>query len=185
MAKKQTGHKKIKLLVLLLVVIALVIGGYLLIKRYNDDKSKPPTSTTSSQLKQEENNLNNQNKASLPPATKGSNTSSQTNSSSSNPGEANVFITYASDSDNTIQVSSYVSNAFENNGTCTLTLTNGSSTIKRQDTGIENVSYTTCPTFTIDNTNDSVLAAGTWNATVSYSSPAYQGTSSATSLKVQ
>jgi uncharacterized protein (UPF0333 family) len=187
MAKKQKSSK-VKLLVLMLVIVALVAGGYFLIKKHNDNKLVVQTGTASSlKLKQEENQLDNQNKASLPAA--GQSTNSQNNkpgnSGNATQAAADIFITYAGESGNTVQVSSYVSGVFENGGTCELTLKNGSTSVTRQDTGIENVSYTTCPTFNIDNTGNSVLASGTWSATVSYSSASYQGVSSANSFEVK
>ncbi len=72
-----------------------------------------------------------------------------------------------------IEITAYVSNLFEDGGTCTLTLKNGSHTISRQSTGFQDARKTTCPAFSIPRSEFPVT--GAWKITVSYSSAAANG----------
>src|SRR3989344_1757837 len=77
------------------------------------------------------------------------------------------------------QVSAYVAGIFEDEGTCTATLTKGSKTVTKTSEGFKNVSYTSCAPI---NVSGSVTEKGTWNVIVSYSSTTAQGTSTPTTL---
>ena len=97
----------------------------------------------------------------------------QQSSSSSGSSQASVVITEV----NASGAKAYISNVFENGGTCTFTASQGSQTITKTSTGFENVSYTQCPPVTW------ALGSGSWTITVNYTSGTSQG-SQTTTLKV-
>ena len=96
----------------------------------------------------------------------------QTNATPAPKGSATVVITRAEQYSD-IEVAAYVSNLFEDGGTCTLTLNNGGHTITRQSTGIQDARKTTCPAFSIPRSEFPVT--GAWKITVSYNSAAANG----------
>lgn len=162
------GKKKI---IISVIVIALVGGGvaYAIIK--HNDKPKPlgigqvnygpPTSAekkeTDQHKKQLEENQNNQSSDSKP--------------------KIGVVITYLS----TTEARGYASGVFEDGGTCTLTLTKGSSKITGTSTAVADVNKSTCGPISID---QSQLSSGTWTAVLSYSSPSGTGSSESQTLNV-
>lgn len=187
MARKNKHKLKIIVLIGIALVIG-VVGVVVLWQRSLDYKiTKAPTNTSNSDLAKAEKQDVVQNKSDITNQKKSSPTS-QTNTSAGStnmPGTASVMISYAGQTNQTIQVSSYVSNVFEDGGTCTLTLTKGNSTVTRTVQGVANVSYTTCPTFSIENSGHSALAAGSWNIVVSYKSAAFNGSSETRTVDVQ
>lgn len=91
-------------------------------------------------------------------------------------GKANVVVTYVSSTESR----GYVSNVFEDGGTCTITYTKGSQKVTGSSEGIMDVNKTTCPTITVP-----VLSSGDWTAVLSYSSPKISGSSAPQTVKVQ
>lgn len=78
-------------------------------------------------------------------------------------------------------INAYVTGIFEENGTCTATLTNGGQTITKTSTGFGNASYTQCSPIEL---NDANLGNGIWTVKVNYSSATAEGNSEAKSLKL-
>jgi hypothetical protein len=187
--KKKRNHSGFKLASFIIIGLILIGVCSFFIYRHNHMNTR----STSELTKAAENQQVNENKASLPATnsqpsqntnTKSGSISTSTGSTSSTP-STTLYISGASDTDNSIQVSSYVEGVFENGGKCTLTLTNNGTVITRTDQGIENANYTTCPRFTIDNMNDGVLSSGQWSAVVSYSSSTTSVSSQPTTIEVQ
>jgi len=92
------------------------------------------------------------------------------------PSTASVFITdatYYSDS-NKVEIRAYVSNLFEDGGTCTATLTNGSQTVTHTSSAFKVATNTQCGA--IDIPRAEFTTAGTWNLLLEYSSPTATGT---------
>jgi hypothetical protein len=90
---------------------------------------------------------------------------------------ANVIITSLT----TSGVRGYVSNVFEDGGTCTLTLTKGTDKITATSTGVADVNKTTCAPISID---QSQLKSGDWTAVLSYTSAKASGSSAPQKLTV-
>jgi len=111
-----------------------------------------------------------QNKAAL-----GSGSNNQSGTSTDGKRSVSVVISYADLSGDDVQVNSYVSGIFEDGGTCTLTLTNGSKTVTKTGQGAGDASHTDCAPFSIP---QSELGSGSWKAVVSYSSNDADGASS-------
>lgn len=179
-------------LIALIVVLLLLLGGgtWWYVSHHKHAKYPGPTAADKQEVnqnkqrlsQQQSNNSNSSSTGQTKPGTGDTGSSGATKPpSASNP--ATVNITFAGPYGQDIQVSSYVSNVFENGGTCTLTLTQGSNKITKQDQGIENVSYTTCPTFTVSRSE--FPTTGTWTATVSYQSNTASGTSASRNVEIQ
>lgn len=92
-------------------------------------------------------------------------------------------ITFAGQYDGFVEVGSYVSEVYEDGGTCTLTLTKGSQKVTRTAAGQKDVSKTLCPTFKVPVSE--FPNSGTWAATVKYSSSSAEGTSDEKPVEVQ
>jgi hypothetical protein len=71
-----------------------------------------------------------------------------------------------------VSVRSYVSGVIESGGICTLTLTNGTSSLSAEGEASAGPQTTDCPELTIE-----TVGPGTWNASISYRSTTSQGTS--------
>jgi hypothetical protein len=81
-----------------------------------------------------------------------------------------------------VDVSGFVSNVYENGGTCTLSLVKGSQTVSKPRTAMKDAQTTACGFITIKRSS---LNPGTWKATIKYSSPTAQGTSQIVSIEVK
>jgi hypothetical protein len=91
--------------------------------------------------------------------------------------QASVLISYM---DKTT-VDAYATGVFEDGGTCTATLTQGSQTVTRTSTGFQNASYTQCAPISLADAN---LGGGAWTVIVSYSSATAAGKSGSSTLKL-
>jgi len=178
---KQKKSKK-KLLIVLAVLVVATTGAIVWLTNRGDAPSvstttertmpapgevnlDPPTEEDKAEVEQNKDELAEQQEQPAPPAK-----------------TASVIITYAAQYDQSIEVAAYVSNVFEDGGTCKLTLKNGSKTITRESTGFADARSTTCPPFSVPR---SEFSAGTWKATVSYNSSALIGSSEEKSLEVK
>lgn len=83
-------------------------------------------------------------------------------------------ITTWSDSAANPTVNGYVSGVVEDGGTCTLTLRNGNKVVTQSRQAVANATNTSCGQTAIPHS----ISPGAWQATLSYSSPTSQGTSS-------
>lgn len=81
-----------------------------------------------------------------------------------------------------IEVSAFVSDVYEEGGTCTLTLERNGQKVSEAKSAILNAQNISCGFITISRNK---LTAGTWQARVSYSSANAEGTSQAVSLEVE
>lgn len=80
-----------------------------------------------------------------------------------------------------VMVGGYVQGVVEDGGTCTLTLTSGSSRATGSSRAHADATTTTCGAVTVPGSD---LAAGTWNAVLSYSSPKHSGKAAAVTVAV-
>jgi uncharacterized protein YxeA len=90
---------------------------------------------------------------------------------------ATVVITYLSSS----EARGYITNVLEDGGTCTITLTKGSSKVTASSTGIMDVNKTTCGPMSI---SPGQLTSGDWTAVLSYTSSKANGSSAPQKLSV-
>lgn len=74
-----------------------------------------------------------------------------------------------------IEVNAFIPEVFENNGTCTLTASQGALKVTKQVSGFGNASQTNCENIIVARSEFS--NAGIWKIIVSYQSPASNGTS--------
>lgn len=73
-----------------------------------------------------------------------------------------------------LEVAAFVGSVYEDVGTCVLTLTQGAKTVTRQTAGHKDVNRTSCTNFAVPY---SALGAGSWEATVRYTSTTASGVS--------
>lgn len=90
-------------------------------------------------------------------------------------------ISYIGQYDAAIEASALVPSVIED-GTCTLTLKKGSSTVTKTNQAVKDARSTRCALFTFPAKE---LAKGTWTATVNFSSATSTGTSAASTLEVK
>jgi hypothetical protein len=94
-----------------------------------------------------------------------------------------VVLTYSawSPADRQVLAGGYVSGIIEDGGTCTLTLTRGSSSVTVEGPAMPDATTTVCGGLAVPGDR---LSAGTWQATLSYASPTHQGTSATAAVEV-
>jgi hypothetical protein len=80
-----------------------------------------------------------------------------------------------------VEAGGIVMDVVESGGTCTLTLTKGSTTVDESAEAVDNVTSTSCPAMTVAGDR---LSSGTWLATLSYESGTSQGTGDAVEIQV-
>ncbi|MCZ2817089.1 hypothetical protein [Modestobacter sp. VKM Ac-2984] len=100
------------------------------------------------------------------------------------PGETvPVVVTYSgwTDTSAAVEFGAYVAGIVEAGGTCTLTLTAGATTASAEVTAGPDASSTYCPTMAIPGAE---LAAGPWQAVVSYESSSTSGQSDPVTVTV-
>lgn len=88
---------------------------------------------------------------------------------------ANAILTRVSST----EASGYISNVFEDGGTCTIVITKGSTKVTASSTGFKDVNKTSCSPL-----NYSTLGSGDWSAVLSYNSSTISGSSAALPVKV-
>jgi hypothetical protein len=98
-------------------------------------------------------------------------------------GQAQVVVSYSGWEvpDDSAEVSGFVSGVIESTGTCTLTLTRGSQEVTETTPGEADASTTVCHTVRVPRAR---LAAGTWQAVLSYRSAASSGISAPATIEV-
>lgn len=181
-------HKKSLLrhhVILVTAVVALVIAGWgaFAIQRTSSGIDSPPTPTDGSNpvdLKpptKEESAEANAKKAEIVasnPQLSGTSNGDKNLAPKSTVISLNITAATAS------QVKAYISGVFEDNGTCTATITQGPQVYTKSSAGFKNVSYTQCtPIYW-----NSPLSSGNWNLTVVYKSPSTE-TSKTMNVTVQ
>jgi hypothetical protein len=94
-----------------------------------------------------------------------------------------VVLTYSawSPGDRAVLAGGYVAGVIEDAGVCTLTLTNGGARVAVKVPAMPDATTTVCANLSVPGNR---LSAGTWQATLTYESPAYSGTSAAAPVEV-
>jgi hypothetical protein len=97
-------------------------------------------------------------------------------------GRVQVVLSYAGfQPSGTVQANGFAAGVIEDGGTCTLTLTHGSSVVTATSTAAADATTTSCGLLE----TAPGLAPGTWNAVLSYSSPHAHGTSDSVEVTVR
>lgn len=109
--------------------------------------------------------------------------SQQTTTPTQQSGSANIVVTSLQSTSQAITASGFVSNVFEDGGTCTLSLTLGSQKVTGTSKGIADVNKTTCPEISIP--TGSVPGTGQWTAILSYSSSKISGSSASQTVQIK
>jgi hypothetical protein len=81
-----------------------------------------------------------------------------------------------------VEVNGFVSNVYENGGTCTLTLKKSGQTAKKNQTARKDAQTTTCGLISMPRAS---VSPGTWKATITYSSKTASGVSQTVNIKVE
>jgi hypothetical protein len=180
---KRINFRSKKTIILAVVIAVVVIGGGFALYKVRQSSQEPPTSAGAppntvnlNPPTEEEQATGNQQKDAVLESEKARN---ENNPSNGQKRQVTPVITSASESG----VSAYVPGVFEEGGTCTLTLKQGSQTVTRNSEGFANVQNTGCAPFTLN--RGDFPSAGSWTATVSYNSSTAQGSSSGKEFKVQ
>lgn len=98
-------------------------------------------------------------------------------------GDVTPVIVDASQYGDQIEVRSYVPGVIEDDGTCTIKIVKGQSTVTKQTTAVGDATNTSCGTVTI--ARSEFASAGQWTVVVSYSSATHNGSSQSATLEVQ
>lgn len=80
-----------------------------------------------------------------------------------------------------VEAGGIVMGIVESGGTCTLTLTRGSTAVDVSAEAVDNVTSTSCPALTVAGDR---LESGTWQATLSYTSESFRGVGDAVEVEV-
>lgn len=97
--------------------------------------------------------------------------------------DGRLFVTYSgwNSQAGAVEIGSYLPTAVEDDGTCTLTLTQGATSVTASVPGTPNVTSTSCGGLSIPG---SEVSSGTWVAVVTYESPTSSGSSDAIEVQV-
>lgn len=188
-SRQKSTKKRPPLLFIIIgvLLVAGIIGGYFYIKN-KDDRSKadktgttinyrPATEEEKKQSEDAKDKLVEEQQTQQNSATK----DDQPNSG--RPSTLTPFISYLEQVGPNIEASGYIGGLFEDNGTCTLTLTNGSAKLNKQSKGFKDFNHTSCTPFSFPSSE--LTKTGTWTVSLSYSSASGSGTSEAKTLEVQ
>lgn len=174
---KQTKSKKF-IIAALLAFIILSISGYLIWQQRNRPDSsaqlsdggtikyEPATGEEKKQTEQHKDNLvKNREKAE----------SEAQNLPANGKRTVTPVITLAQLSGSEVTIQAYVPGIYEEGGSCTATLKNGTQTVVKQSSAFANATTTDCQHMVIP--RGEFPSTGTWNVTVTYSSSKAEGVS--------
>lgn len=178
-------RKKLFVVFILLVLLLIASGGVLYKYRINRNSTAPAAET----------NPPGTEKLDLSPATKTDQQQADQHKEdlikkeeqqSPAPAEGNSVkptIISASYSNSKVTVRSFIPGIVEDNGTCTLTLTQGSQKVTKQGPAVRNAQTTDCAPLSVERSE--IPSSGTWKATIAYKSAVSSGTSDEKSVEVQ
>lgn len=96
---------------------------------------------------------------------------------------AEIVVVDAHQYDDTVEVRAYISNIYEDNGTCTVVITNGGQTVSKDTKGFKDATTTQCEPFDIP--RSAFTATGDWQAKILYSSETAKGESTAQIINIK
>jgi GH25 family lysozyme M1 (1,4-beta-N-acetylmuramidase) len=165
---KDFRHNRKKIILVILLVVAVLITAYFIVIRDNNnqgDKPRPTNTINYDGPTEEEKKAGD--------IQKEADKQRQEINNSAPPQTANIVIVDSSQYDSTIEIRSYVSNVYEDGGTCKATLTNGSKTVSKTSTAFKDATTTQCEP--IDIPRSEFTSTGDWKLVLSYSSSKIQG----------
>ncbi|MBI5357971.1 hypothetical protein HZB74_03955 [Candidatus Saccharibacteria bacterium] len=175
MSKILKSRKFLVLLALLIVVGAVAAYAYNSAQSDKEKNTQPENSYTESSKDQEKSEAET-NKANVD---KRADLEKQASQTSTTKKTVSVVITNAqADS-----ITSYVSGVFEDGGTCTATITKGSSEIIKTSKGFKDATHTTCAPIFLKSSD--FPSSGTWAVKMSYSSSTSEGQSQTVNIEVR
>lgn len=170
MKKKLTGKKSLVITAAIIAVAAASFGGY---KHFHAQPVEPPGKPTSpinyGPATQEEKDQAQANKERL------AEQNQQTESTATTSGKpVTPVITNASQIQQEITINAYVGGIFENGGTCTFTISQGSTKLTKTNEAFANASTTDCPPVRMQRSE--FPTGGDWQVILDYSSGTHSGT---------
>lgn len=188
-SRQASVRKRPRLLFIIIAVLlaAGIVGGYFYLKSRNDrpDIDKTGTTINYRPATEEEKKQSEDAKDKLVEEQQGQQNSATKDDqpASGRPSTLTPFISYLEQIGQNVEASGYIGGVFEDNGTCTLTLTNGSAKLSKQSKGFKDFNHTSCTPFSFPSSE--LTKTGTWTVSLSYSSSSGHGTSEAKTLEVQ
>lgn len=85
----------------------------------------------------------------------------------------NIVLVDAAQYDNVVEVRTYMSNVYEDEGSCTIKFTQGDKTLTRTNEAFKDATTTQCQPFDIQRSD--FPSSGEWNLNISYASDAHTG----------
>lgn len=183
-SKNNRSSSKKKTAILIIVAVLLVVGSVFAYNRYHNNDSEQPESINDSDINygppsQQEIDSAEDHKKAIDKNQDQSNSSN--NSSDTKKSVKPVIISYGQ-GDGKFELSGRVPGILENSGTCTLTMTRGSSKATGSNTASPNVSEMSCGFIAIPL---SKLGSGSWTAKITYKSSKAQGVSEPWTVEVE
>lgn len=175
-----------KLFFISLIILLLAAGAFFAWQQYSSNNSQDEQSneTNYSPPSDAEKTETEQNKEEIIKETEEENANQAKTTPSTAKKTVTPIISYAGQQSSgaDFEANGYVQGIIEKGGTCTLTLSSGSKSVKTTRTALDNAQDTSCGLMTI---SKSKLSSGSWQATLSYSSTKASGTSKPMTVGVQ
>lgn len=175
-----------KLAILLLAIVIVSLASILAFKMANSHNAKS-SATTSSETTVNTVNYDPPTKEEVIAGDEQKDKNVQRDKVNSNTappaGSANIVIVDAGQYDNTIEIRSFISNVYEDGGTCTVTFTKDSLSVSRANTAFKDATTTQCKPINIGRSE--FPAAGDWKLVVSYTSPTISGSSTTKTVSIK
>lgn len=182
MLKQNRSNKKI---IVIIAVVLLVIGGGSAFALTRGDKTSPSKDKEKVNLApptKEDAERVEENKQAVIKRQQDEKQAEQSGANSDSKESVSPTITYADQYQGQVEVGAFVSGVFEDGGTCTATFTNGSANFTKQVQAVRGANSVNCPVMQAP--VSSFSPRGTWQVSVSYSSPSSSGTSESKQVEV-
>lgn len=183
--KNKNSYRKIIIFALALLILSGVVWFFF------QSRTKPSSQVVNIQETSEEQEVQDQ-KIDYNPATptdhEESNSRKETGAagpSQTNPTPAGgkPIITYAGQSGDSIEVSSFVSGIIEEGGKCTVTFMQDNLRVAKEGSSSKNAQNTSCPTFALPRSE--FVASGNWSVTVTYKSASTTSVSDVKIIRIE
>ena len=180
-ARQKNSKKRLLIIAFIALLIAIVIGYFFYQKSNTPEAEKKTTTKTASGVnldpptEQEKEAANDQKTENIKRDEAVSSTPKTTTPS--------IVVVDADQYGNTIEVRAYISNLYENNGTCTATFTKAGTKVSKSSSGFKDATTTQCTPINI--ARSEFPQAGEWKYTVSYQSAAGSGSTNEKTITIQ
>ncbi len=181
MKKIKTISKQFKVLVLVVILAILASSYFFLVHRKDNNAATSPTKPAG---------LINLNPPTAQEKASGDKIKSQINSDEArrnapqSAGKITVkpTITYAGQYKDNVELGAFVNGVYEDSGTCTLTLQKDNESKTSVVNAVKGATSMDCPVMSVPR---ATISAGTWSASVSYSSSSAEGVSDVRPVEVK